>query len=122
MDLKQRIAGLSKAFDSAYTRLGIAELVEELDKLNAQMTKPDFWSDSDTAQEVSRQAGDLKNRVDPWEKLKKEIHEISELIELDSGEMAVELNQQFDQISDEFEQLKEQLKFQGPYDDHAVIL
>ncbi len=122
MELKSQLAALSKEFEQAYSKLNIAEHAAELDKLNSQMAESDFWSDSDKAQEISRQAGELKRRIDPWQKLKAEIDEMAELIEMDGGEMAGELNQQFDQVSADFEQLKEQLKFQGPYDDHDVIL
>lgn len=120
--LKQRLEVLSKEFNQAYDKLGIADLAAELDKLNAQMAESDFWSDSEAAQSVSKHAGDLSRRVEPWQKLKQEIDDIAELIGIGSSEMAAELNQQFDQAMESFEQLKEQLKFQGPYDDHDVIL
>lgn len=120
--LKQRLNSLSKEFDQAYEKLGIADLAAQLNELTAQMQKADFWSDSETAQEVSKNSASLMRRVEPWQKLKKEIVDFTELVELGEDEMTKELNQQFDQISTSLEQLKEQLKFQGSFDDHDVIL
>jgi len=107
---------------SAMERLKIAELMTELAGLKQRSEQPDFWSDTDVAQGVMKQIAKLEARVVPWQKLAKDAHEVQELLELNDIAMHEELTVQLDDIEKDFAALKEELKFNGPYDDHDAIL
>lgn len=100
----------------------IAALIEELTVLRHTSEQPDFWQDNLHAQEVMRQISKLEERITPWRELQSMIADIVELLNLQDNSMRAELREQLDDVSNKFITLKEQLKFSGPYDDHAAIL
>jgi peptide chain release factor 2 len=61
-------------------------------------------------------------KTGPWVELKKSADELKELLDLNDSSMQAELANQADGISKKLEELKKDLRFQGPYDDHDVIL
>jgi peptide chain release factor 2 len=120
--LKKKIAGLKGEIDSAAERLKLKETAAQRDNLQKQMGQPDFWQDSSRAQEISKKEADLSRRVDPWITIQKQIDDLDELASLSDESMASELEDQVKDVEKQFEELKKELRFQGPYDDHNVIL
>jgi peptide chain release factor 2 len=86
------------------------------------MAEPDFWQDNRRAQDVSKQEADLARRIEPWLKLKALAEDLRELAELGDESMTAEIATQLDQAEAIYVELKKELRFQGPYDDHDVIL
>ncbi|MGC1177347.1 MAG: PCRF domain-containing protein, partial [Candidatus Saccharimonadales bacterium] len=115
-------AQLKSQIEEALEHLRINQLDKELSNLRADSQKPDFWDDSTRAQDVMRQIAKLEARVTPWLELRKSIDEISELVKLDDDSLQNELKQQLEEASKKFAALKEELKFNGPYDDHEAIV
>jgi peptide chain release factor 2 len=50
------------------------------------------------------------------------VAELVDLVELDDNSMLTDLQKQTDKIEQQFDSLKKDLRFSGPYDDHDVIL
>ncbi len=98
------------------------ELKAELLKLQKKAAEPDFWNDSSQAQEISKRVSALNSRTQPWFQLSESAQELVELAGLEDQTMAHELKQNFEKLQTEFDKLKQDLKFNGPYDDHAAIL
>jgi peptide chain release factor 2 len=121
-DLKKRVDQLKAEVSSSAERIKMDDLILQLDSLRAQMAADDFWQDSQKAQEISKQEANLASRIKPWVELKKEIGDLLELVELGDGKMASELDSQFSILNSQFLGLKSELQFDGPYDDHGVIL
>ncbi len=121
-ELKKQIDTLHNDIKKAVKRLSIAELTEQLDKLRTDSEKPDFWNDSNSAQATMQQIAKLESRIKPWQELQDQLHEVKELVKLNDNELVNEIKQHLDKISRQFEAQKEDLKFSGPYDDHAAIL
>ncbi len=119
--LKQA-GSLHEDINSAFRRLHIAELSHQLDDLQTAFNRPDFWNNSAKAQEVMKQIAKLESRVKPWQDLQKSIIEINELAQLKDDSLQTELTQQLDGALASFTALKEDLKFNGPYDDHDAVL
>ncbi len=113
---------LRTALDDALTRINYTKLQEKLDGLVAQTMAPDFWNDSDHAQSVSREQAALERRLAPWRGLDKLLHDTSELIALGDSALAADLLVQLDTVEEQFAELKEELKFAGPYDAYDAIL
>ena len=107
---------------SAMGRLRISELETEAERLRGISEQPDFWNDSNAAQDTMRQLARLDGRIAPWSQLSKDLDDVSGLIKLNDASMEAELTQQLTNISDSFAALKEELKFSGPYDDHDAIV
>jgi peptide chain release factor 2 len=106
----------------AAKRIKLSELETELNLYAKEMKAPDFWDDNLHAQEVSKKHAALANRVAPWQNLKTEAKELTDLIELGDKSMTEELGQQLSNLEHQLSNLKRELHFQGPYDDHDAIL
>jgi len=80
---------------------------KEIEKLEEQVSKPDFWNDSQEAQKVSQQLARLKNDVERWGKMRDQIEEIETL-----REMAVEEEDEslYDEIRSELKGLEKELE------------
>ncbi len=113
---------LQKQINEAAGSLQIDKLAAELASLKLASQQPDFWSDSTAAQGTMQQIAKLDARVAPWQDLQKGIADITELASLQDESMQAELEQQLNAIEATFNELKEDLKFAGPYDDHDAIL
>jgi peptide chain release factor 2 len=118
----KRAAALKQSVDEAADKLNIAKFEDELKTLNTASQQPGFWNDSESAQETMKQIARLESRVEPWLSLQKSAADIAELAGLNDISMQAELDQQLEQAEDKFAELKEELKFNGPYDGHDAIL
>ena len=106
----------------AYKQLAIDELKKELEALQQQMQAPDFWSDIETAQKISKKHAATEKRVLFWDELKSSIDDVVELSELNDASLQADIESQLQQIQKTYEAAKRELQFSGPYDDSAVIL
>lgn len=113
---------LRDEINATMTRLQIKELSEQLAELQAASQQPGFWDDALKAQAVMKRISKLEGRVQPWLKLEQAIAETEELLKLDDNSLQAELAKQLDGLQANFTALKEDLKFNGPYDDHDAIV
>ena len=120
--LKKRLVQLKADISTASTRIKLDDKQKQLVELNEQISEPDFWNDSVKAQQVSKQQSDLHNQIKPWQDLAEAVNEALELTDLNDRSMTAEITNQADKLEQEFDSLKKQLRFSGPYDDHNVIL
>ncbi|PIZ61649.1 peptide chain release factor 2 [Candidatus Saccharibacteria bacterium CG_4_10_14_0_2_um_filter_52_9] len=121
-DLAKQSVNLQQQINKAVERLKINELSTQLAGLQTTSQASGFWDDSAKAQDVMKQIARLEARIKPWQKLQKAGNDIAELTALKDSTMQAELTQQLTETEAGFNELKEELKFNGPYDDHAAIL
>jgi len=121
-ELQKNISELAAAIGRALGVLKIEPLERELDELRAQSTEADFWADSSSAQDVMKRQAKLAARVEPWLEVQKSVEELTELAAMNDDSLQKDLEQQYAELAGCFDQLKEQLKFSGQYDDYDVIL
>jgi peptide chain release factor 2 len=100
--------------------------MEKVIELKQNMSRPDFWSDRERAVVISRQADELSEETARWEKLKKEIRELEELVAeaVRTGDITVA-----DTARSQYEELKKRLEgfeffvlFSGRYDNSNAII
>lgn len=121
-NLKQQLADLQKSVKESASKLELEKNEAELGRLRAEMAASDFWQDNKKAQETSKQEAALAGRVQPWRQLLDALSELSELARMDDSSMQGEISTQLITLQDKYEELKKELRFQGLYDDHDVIL
>jgi peptide chain release factor 2 len=121
-DLKQQTLDLQAETEAAAERIDVDAMVQHKLNLDEKMARPDFWKDSVKAQEIVKQHARLEKRIRPWQELQKDIDMLIELYELGDDTMRADLSGQLNELVLRLAQLKEDLKFTGPYDDHDVIL
>jgi peptide chain release factor 2 len=121
-ELLKRAESLDGEISSAVGRLDITRLAQQLQDMQTASQEQGFWDDSTSAQDTMKQIAKLESRVKPWLDLQKSIADVNELLELKDDTMTAELEQQLAQIQRAFDALKEDLKFNGPFDNHDAIL
>ena len=121
-DIQKQLINLQSAYNSAVSMLNIEQLTADLQKLEARVAAPDFWSDNKTAQEVMKKQSGLQSRIEPWRKLGQDLEDAQELVDLHDTSLKKDIEQQLLESAKQFTKLKEDLKFNGPYDDHDAIL
>ena len=121
-DVKQSALKLKGKVAEAVERIGIVALTHKKDALDAEVALPGFWLDQDHAREVVKEQAKLEKRIQPWLQLEQEISELNDLVDLGDSTMEGELAQSLQELTRQFDTLKEELKFSGPYDDYDAIL
>jgi peptide chain release factor 2 len=116
------IEKLSDDITQACSQLKIDDRLEELTKLKKESSAEDFWSDQQRASQVMQQISKLKSQTDAWISLRKESAELLEVAKLEDESLLKEIDQQYAALEASFNEQKKQLKYNGPYDDHDVLL
>jgi peptide chain release factor 2 len=118
-DLKQRIA---KAFELLKLENNKKEIIN-LEKITSE---PDFWKDQEAAREMSQRLNDLKEEVEIWEKLKKEVDDVLDLARLDEKDKEVtlreEIEKKYNELLAKFKKLEFFVLFSESHDRANAIL
>ncbi|MBI2592424.1 peptide chain release factor 2 [Candidatus Saccharibacteria bacterium] len=121
-ELKKRIEALQNEVKKAVEKIGLTALEAESKDLKERMSRPEFWQATDKAQEVSKREADITRRADPWRNLKKDVSELGELIGLNDLSLQAELETRISNLESRYSELKQELQFTGPFDDHDALL
>lgn len=104
----------------------VDKIKTEIKALECEMSQPDFWQDREMATQISKKAADLKQEVEEWEKIKKEVDDLLEITQLDKEDQTVnlrkELEKKLDLLEKQFEKLEFFVLMKGKYDRYNVIL
>lgn len=106
----------------AYERLAIDEKQRQSEELSSELNAPEIWNNPAYAQEKSKQQAALSSMVQPWQTLKAQVADITELMGLGDESLLGEFDGQITALENEFRDRKKELLFSGPYDDHNAIL
>ncbi len=121
-EIVQQAWGLASEIGAVMATLDIPEAEKQLNLLKAEAEQPDFWINTLHAQAVMKQQAKLEAKIKPWQAIKHETESLLELAKTGDNSLQSELEEQLRHLKDHFDQLKEQLKFNGPYDDHDAII
>lgn len=121
-DIITRAQTLQEQSQAAQAKLHIAELSAQLDKLRQEAAQPDFWNDPSAAQQVMKDISRLETRTQPWLALAASVQEVLDMAQLGDDSLQAGLDGQLTAAEQDFETLKQQLKFAGRHDAHDVIL
>lgn len=120
--LQKHIASLLHDVEAAFERLEIGKKASELAAVETELAGADVWQDSDKAQATSKRQALLKKQIEPWQDLKSQLHDLSELVQLDDASLLAECQAQYEALQKTFDALKKDLQFKGEYDSHNVIM
>ena len=121
-DQIKKISMISDELQSSFSELDINNKISDLDEINKILEDPHVWDDSDNAQKLSKKQAKLKFMVEPWVNLKQMIDEARELADMGDVSILGEISKQIEDASSSLDELKKSLKYNGPYDDHDVVL
>lgn len=121
-EVEKKLGELETALASAWERLRLDEATKQTDELQTASEARNFWTNSTKAQETMKRLASLQTRLEPWQKLRNELKDVRELIDLKDASLIDDISQNIETAQATFDQLKADLKFTGPYDDHDVIM
>ncbi len=121
-DITKRAKQLQHEVGEVWTALKLDEKQQQLKELDAAMTNPDIWQDTNKAQSTVKQQAKLSSAVEPWQSLKDKVGEVTELAQLNDTSILTELESQLSAAEQVFADLKQDLRFNGPYDDFDAIV
>lgn len=122
MDLQKQATELADGINDAISKLGLENLEAELAELQKQTADPDLWSDNERAQTLMKQQSNLEGRIKPWRDLEHESKDLDEMLSLNDESLQEELAAKFSVLRSRFAVLKQELMFNGKFDNHAVIM
>ncbi|MFH1656576.1 MAG: peptide chain release factor 2 [Candidatus Nealsonbacteria bacterium] len=95
--------------------------IEELEKIAQE---PNFWEDTEKAGEINQEMFDLKEEIDNFNKLKLELDELNELIDLAEKDEKIyqELEKKYNDFEKKFEKEETHIFLSGKYDKNNAIL
>lgn len=120
--LINRVTELKNKIAEAYGQLNIDAKAEELAQIDAQLATSEVWNNVERAQNLSKQSASLRAQIEPWQTLRAQTADISELMEIGDASLEKEFNEQVEALEKELGRLKKDLLFQGKYDSHNAVL
>lgn len=120
--LEQQAKELQEQVLAALERIGFEKLEQRKRELDQLVADPGLWQDADRAQNLMREQAALEKRLAPWQAVRQSVADVLELLEMQDASLSDDLSNQLAAAQRQFNELKEELKFSGPYDDHDAIL
>jgi peptide chain release factor 2 len=99
----------------------------KIEELESIMLEPNFWNDSNRAQEISMQTKGLKHRVDRFQLQIRRLEDLEVLIELcnemEDESLIGEIKEEHKGLSDAVEKYRIEILLSGQYDrDNAILM
>lgn len=123
---KQKLETIDAEIKHAVEKIDLGKLSAQITDLEKQTQAPDFWNDTKTAQQVSKQLSVLQKEFAEWQALQKdtaELTEISPTINMDedpaSGE---EFKKMVDDLEKRWHKLETKTFLSGKFDQSDAIL
>jgi len=125
-ELKTNILDLKKRVSDTLSVLNLEDDRNKIKEIEFLMKEKDFWNDVENAQKISKEFSDLKENLDFWERIEKEINDLYEIVKEDIKDKNVTLREEieihYNKILDELEKKEFLLKFTGKNDKKNAIL
>ncbi len=86
------------------------------------MNTPGFWNDTNRAQQISREAANLRALCEDWRRFEQRLADGVELARLDDDELRENLEIEIQAITDELDRRSFSLMLAGPYDADSALL
>lgn len=120
--LRKRASELLSRIDTDRESLHIDAKSHELEAIDEQLADANVWADLERAQGLSRRSSMLRGLVDPWNRLRLQVSDIVDLMDLGDDSMEAEFASQLTAFEAEYVQRHKELLLSGEYDTHAAVL
>lgn len=123
-ELKEKLFDIKKRVTEAINALALDKKEIELDLLEEETKKSNFWDDTENAKNITKKINNIKQIIEPWRTIEKESTELMELLENTKKEDEI-----FQEIENKTLEIEKNLKmretetyFSGKYDQENAIL
>ena len=121
--ITEKLANLLESVNSAIQTLKIDEERTRLTNLEEQIASPEFWTNNDKAESISREAGELNRYIQGWSELRSELQTTLELSELENDATT---SNQYQSVLDDLEARTNEaliaVKLSGEFDKNPAIV
>lgn len=97
-----------------------------MEELEAKMEEPDFWSDPEKAQEITKELKGMKDTVDSFAGLESTMDDAYTMIEMgyeeNDASLIPEIGEMIDEFKETFETMRIQTLLSGEYDSNNAIV
>lgn len=121
-EFEQTLFTLQTQWRDLSGKLNLSALKTELETLQAQQNKPDFWDNPDTAQTISQQAAFKETQLKRWTQLEQNLQSLTEMAEMASETELMSLLEDLEALSTEIKSARTETLLDGEYDDHNALL
>ena len=125
-ELKQRLLNSEEPIKNIKEALNIDSLKTEIEALEAESSKPDFWDDMEKSQKTMQKIGSLKAKVSSYNELKSDFDDALVMIELadEEGDESLldDCTASVEEIEKRVETLTLSTMLSGEFDDNNAIL
>jgi peptide chain release factor 2 len=90
--------------------------------LEKEIEHPDFWNDSTKAQRVMKTVSALKDEVEAWTSIKRQINDLTDLVGLGDDSLRADLEAEIVKLETDLEKRSFAAMLSGPYDHDDAIL
>lgn len=94
----------------------------QLSQLESDIEQPDFWNDSTSAQRVMKSVAALRDEVDGWNRIKQQVHDLTDLVNLNDESLREDLEKEVRTLESELEKRAFAAMLSGPFDHDDAIL
>jgi peptide chain release factor 2 len=124
-DFTDDLSALGKRLDDAGHYLRVDALRTRLAQLEAELSRPDLWDDTEVGQRITREYGQTKADVDLVDRLTRSLSDAATLYELavEEGDDSVEseVAAQLEGVAAELDELELRSLFIGEHDEHDAV-
>ena len=128
IELERALAEFTRAFKARWEDRRMDGLLAEIHDLADATAKPDFWENPESARQTSVRKAELDRKAEPWIKLRDDIAEFPDLIDLTFEEVSeprealISLEADYTGMKERFEELQMQAALSGEDDHrHAIV-
>jgi peptide chain release factor 2 len=94
----------------------------QLGELEKEINSPNFWNDPAHAQQVSKNAANLREQVEDWGGFEKRLKDVEELAALDDESLRADLENEILTLENDLEKRSFTAMLSGPYDADDALL
>ncbi len=127
--MKEEIKQLEVLRDHIQSTWGMLRLDDkkvELQALQIEMQKPEFWADAEGAKRIGKRHDEIKKEVDTWTTLKTEVEELltlsQQLLTTPDESMSAEIKLRIQALQEQFQDLEFFVLFSGKHDESNAIV
>lgn len=125
-ELVQSLEALNRKLADLQVMLRLDDKRNEIAKLQAESSDPNFWKDQETASKKSKKLGNLQSEVDSWKVLLESVSDLLEMAKLDEADKEVNLREdiekQYQLLSKSVAQLEFKTLLSDKYDSYNAIV
>jgi peptide chain release factor 2 len=121
---KEKLINIKKRIADAIVKLGITNKESELDILEAESQKVNFWEDQENAKLTMQKVNGLKQIIGPWRSLEKEATELLEMLNDENAdeELVREITSHILEIEEKLSKKETETYLSGKYDQGNAVL